>query len=266
VQGCFTTLDRLLRRIAYDPRHDRLLLTGDLVNRGPRSLEVLRWAMAQGDRVVTVLGNHDVHLLRAVAGLRATRPRDTMSDILNAPDRDELIAWLRRRPLVHVEGSHVLVHAGLWPTWSVADAVALSAEVSASLCESDELLALVGDFGVEDPDLALTGPARLRTALVLMTTLRMFDARRQPLRYAGAPEGAPANATPWYEAGDARWRSHQVLFGHWAALGHRRVSGAVALDSGAVWGRSLTALRIDDCKDGSGESWSEPAADGAAED
>lgn len=261
VQGCFTTLERLLARLDWQPARDTLWFTGDLVNRGPRSLDTLRWAAAQGDRVVSVLGNHDLHLLRAAAGLRQPRPNDTLGEILAAPDRDALLGWLRARPLVHVQDQWLLVHAGLWPTWEVGDALALSQAVQAELARGDDLLAAIGDFRLEEPDAQLASPAKLRAATILMTTLRMIGKRGDPLRYAGPPGEAPKGAYPWYAAPARRWRGMRVLFGHWAAHGVAVERETIALDSGCVWGRELTALCLE-----TQVLTRERAADGAAED
>src|SRR5215210_8052210 len=175
VHGCFKTLQKLLQKIQLDPRHDRLWLVGDLVNRGPRSLEVLRWAAEQGDRIVAVLGNHDLHLLARAAGVASPKRRDSMEDVLGAPDRDGLLAWLRTRPLLHREGGHILVHAGLFPEWSPEQAEELARETEAALSGGGApgLLASIDrkaderwDEGLEDGDrirVALAGFARLRT-------------------------------------------------------------------------------------------------------
>src|SRR6185312_15392920 len=129
IQGCKASLDRLLAAIDYDPSRDQLWLVGDLVNRGPRSLDVLRWAIAQGDAVTAVLGNHDLHLLARAAGVAGEKKRDTLDDVLGAADRDALIDWLRHRPLVHVEGPHAMVHGGLHPRWSIDLATTLAREI-----------------------------------------------------------------------------------------------------------------------------------------
>ncbi len=269
VQGCMTTLERLLVRIQYDRRHDRLWLAGDLVNRGPRSLDVLRWAVGEGDRVVSVLGNHDVHLLLRAAGLRKKKPRDTLDDILAASDRDDLCGWVRQRPLVHWAPPYLMVHAGLWPTWTVDDAVRLSAEVSAELVRPGggegrgrDILELLVAKAATTWDDHLTGAARACAATHLMTTLRMFDARGQPLDHNGPPSEAPRGAVPWFDAAHRRSKDTIMLFGHWAALGFvQRLPHFIALDSGCVWGRELTAVRLDDLA-----VFREPAADGSSED
>jgi bis(5'-nucleosyl)-tetraphosphatase (symmetrical) len=265
VQGCMTTLERLLVRIDYDRRHDRLWLAGDLVNRGPRSLDVLRWAAGEGDRVVCVLGNHDLHLLLAAEGLRPRKPRDTLEQVLEAPDRDDLLAWLRARPPVHHEPPYLLVHGGLWPTWTVADAVQLGHEIGWHLRseKSGFLAALAAGMGQPTVwDEAATGVERARSAAAIMTTLRMLDKHGQPLKFSGSPAEAPRGAVPWYDAPGRRSADATVLFGHWAAHdAELHLPEWIALDSGCVWGRSLTAVRLDDAV-----IFQEPAADGASED
>jgi bis(5'-nucleosyl)-tetraphosphatase (symmetrical) len=264
VLGCMTTLERLLGRIQYDRRQDRLWLAGDLVNRGPRSLDVLHWASDEGDRVTCVLGNHDLHLLLAAAGLRPRKPRDTLDPILEATDLDDLLAWVRSRPLVHHEAPFLMVHGGLWPTWSVDDALALSAEVTAALRAGRGLLEALaaGSGSLAAWDGKEKGVERARHAAALITTLRMLDKHGEPLKFSGAPAEAPKGAYAWYDAPKRRSRDATILFGHWAAHGYvSHLPEWVSLDSGCVWGRALTALRLDD-----GKAFHEPARDGAHED
>jgi bis(5'-nucleosyl)-tetraphosphatase (symmetrical) len=264
IQGCMTTLERLLVRLQYDRRQDRLWLAGDLVNRGPRSLDVLRWAVDQGDRVLSILGNHDLHLLLADAGLRPRKPRDTLDGIIEARDRDDLLAWVRARPLAHHDAPYLLVHGGVWPSWSVDDTLALSKDVATQLRAGRGFLeALAAGAGGLGPwDEKARGVERARHAAAIMTTLRMLDKHGDPLKFSGAPADAPKGAVPWYDAPRRRSRDATILFGHWAAHGFaQKLPEWVALDSGCVWGRSLTAMRLDD-----GKVFHEPAADGASED
>lgn len=250
VHGCFATLKRLLSRIGYSPKDDRLWLVGDLVNRGPRSLAVLRWA-AELDpgRAVVVLGNHDLHLLARAQGLAKERRRDTLDPILAARDRDDLLAWLRARPLLHRENGHLLVHAGLLPEWTAADAESLAREVEEEL-RSDRAGRLLGSLRDEPPGpwrAALTGGARRRLALAAFTRLRtLTPGRGLCTDFSGSPEEAPGGCLPWFDVPGRESRDTTVLFGHWAALGYRKREGTVALDSGCAWGRELTAFRLDD--------------------
>ena len=246
VQGCHVTLCRLLDRVRFDPAQDRLWLTGDLVNRGPRSLEVLRWARGLGDRVTTVLGNHDLHLVGRALGLRPPRKTDTLDPVLEAADGAELVAWLRERPLLHREGSFVLVHAGLLPEWTVRDAEALARETE-GLLRGDRVRRAFAGEGGNSWSSTLEGTRRQRMALRIFTRLRTWspvDGRF--CGFSGAPEEAPPGCVPWFEGEHRRGQECTVIFGHWAALGFRMLPGLLALDSGCVWGGNLTAVRLED--------------------
>jgi bis(5'-nucleosyl)-tetraphosphatase (symmetrical) len=251
VHGCFETLKRLLRRIAFDRRQDRLWFVGDLVNRGPRSLAVLRWAVEQGDRIVVVLGNHDLHLLALAAGLSETKRRDTLEEVLEATDRDDLLLWLRHRPLVHREGEVLLVHAGLFPGWSLAEAERLAREVEERL-RSDKaakLLAAIDQKTAERWSEYLKGNDRARAALAGFARLRTLDGEgRMCADFSGPPREAPKGCRPWFAIPERKSAGARILFGHWAALGLHVEDGVAALDTGCAWGRELTALRLDDGK------------------
>jgi bis(5'-nucleosyl)-tetraphosphatase (symmetrical) len=253
VQGCFDELARLLKKIRYDKARDRLWFTGDLVNRGPESLKVMRFVRDLGDRAVTVLGNHDLHLVATQFGSRHSR-KDTFKDVLHAPDADKLLAWLRTLPLLHVEGDWILVHAGLPPQWSVGDAREVCAEASKLIVsrKSDEFFAehMYGDR----PDRwtpSLRGWDRLRFVINCCTRLRVCTPEgRIDLRYNGPPGDSPEGLIPWFTVPGRRTSTETVLFGHWSALGrvHWDEHRAYGLDTGCVWGRELTALRLDDRK------------------
>lgn len=249
VHGCFGTLQRLLRKLPYDPGRDRLWFVGDLVNRGPCSLEVLRWAAEQGDRIVAVLGNHDLHLLARAAGVAEAKKKDTLEEILEAKDRDDLLDWLRNRPLVHREGEALLVHAGLFPEWSPADAERVAREVEERLRseKAPKLLAAAEQKAPEKWKESLTGQERARTALAGFARLRTLDGEgRLCADFSGPPALAPKGCRPWYAVPDRKSAGVTVIFGHWAALGLRIKDGVAALDTGCAWGRQLTALRLDD--------------------
>lgn len=248
IQGCMDSFERLLAAICYDPARDRLLLVGDLVNRGPRSLDVLRWARAQGDAVTTVLGNHDLHLLARAAGVADAKRRDSLDDVLAAPDRDELIDWLRHRPLLHVDGDHVIVHAGLHPRWTVERARALAGELEAGL-RGPDWRTWLGQLGGASPPWSdqLAGAARVRALLAFFVRVRCCDLDAEPVAdFDGPPEDAPDGAVPWYALPDPAWSTHTIVFGHWAAHGLRLGHRWIALDSGCVWGKGLSAVRLPD--------------------
>lgn len=249
IQGCFLTLQKLLKRIAFDPRRDRLWLVGDLVNRGPRSLEVLRWAQGLGDRIVAVLGNHDLHLLARAAGVTRPKRRDNLENILQALDREALLDWLRQLPLYHREGNLALVHGGLHPAWSLEEAETLAREAETALRgrKSKDALASIYTGRPEGWDPQSSGIPRLQAILHILTRIRICRPDgRLDFEFKGEPETAPKGYLPWYEI--PHRRTATVVFGHWAALGLRLMPDVLALDSGCVWGRELTALRLEDRK------------------
>lgn len=264
VHGCFQTLQRLLRQIAYDPGRDRLWFVGDLVNRGPRSLEVLRWAAEQGDRIVAVLGNHDLHLLALAAGLTEPKKKDTLNDVLEAKDRDDLLKWLAHRPLTHREGDALMVHAGLFPEWTPGEAERAAREVEERLRgeKAPKLLSVTDQKAAERWKEGMAGHERARAALAAFTRLRTLDAEgRLCADFSGPPALAPKGCRPWYAMPDRKSAGATVIFGHWAALGLRIKDGVAALDTGCAWGRQLTALRLDDWRVFQEEAGEETARD-----
>ena len=252
VQGCFEPLQRLLDAIGFSPARDRLWFVGDLVNRGPQSLEVLRFVKGLGAAALTVLGNHDLHLVMQAAGFGKASHEDTLAAALAAPDREELLAWLRAQPLFHLEGDWALVHAGLLPSWDVAQAQALSAEVSAALNAPNYREFLAHLWGSEPAawDDALTGWDRLRVVVNAMTRMRFVTPDgRMELRAPGAkgpPEKAPPGTLPWFAVPGRKSADRLIVFGHWSALGFRQTDNVLALDSGCLWGGQLTAVRLED--------------------
>ena len=249
IQGCYAEFRQLLDAIAFDPARDRLWLVGDLVNRGPDSLSVLREVIALGDAATTVLGNHDLHLLIVAAGLRRPHRADTLAAVLEAPDRDMLLDWVRRRPLVVRDGECLMVHAGLLPSWTPATAVMLSREVEKVLASDQQhefLRSLYGDEPSRWSD-ALTGYDRLRVVVNACTRLRFCAADDTlALEEKRGPEYAPQGFAPWF-AHDARRSAGVMIFcGHWSSLGLLLAPNVAMLDSGCVWGGPLTALRVDD--------------------
>jgi bis(5'-nucleosyl)-tetraphosphatase (symmetrical) len=249
VQGCYDQLRRLLDRMRFDPAVDTLWLVGDLVNRGPQSLETLRFVQSLGERAVTVLGNHDLHLLVIAAGVRKPHRGDTLEAILEAPDREELLAWVRGRKLMHTGFGYAMVHAGLLPQWSIDRASALAREVEAALQgpRYHELLEnMYGNAPAEWHD-DLTGFDRLRVIVNAMTRLRLCDASgRMEFTHKTGLDGSPAGYFPWFSVPNRASAGTPIICGHWAALGLMIQRDLVALDSGCVWGRQLSALRLED--------------------
>jgi bis(5'-nucleosyl)-tetraphosphatase (symmetrical) len=249
VQGCFVELQALLAAIAFDGRRDRLWFVGDLVNRGPASLETLRFVRELGKRCVAVLGNHDLHLLALAHGYAGRREDDTLDDVLAAPDREELLGWLRGLPMIHAESGHVLVHAGLLPQWNVAKAKALGAEIEAALRGSGyrEFLAQLYGSRPEYWSDDLQGIDRLRVIVNAMTRLRFCTPDGlMEFQSKGETVDAPAGYLPWFDVPGRRSANTTIICGHWSALGLRTLPNLLALDSGCVWGGQLTAIRLED--------------------
>lgn len=222
---------------------------GDLVNRGPRSLECLRFVKGLGDAAVAVLGNHDLHLLCVAEGAQKRRKRDTIEDVLDAPDRQELLDWVRNRPLMHVEEGYVLVHAGLLPEWTVPKALALAGEVERALRGPRHRRLLEQMYGDEPDrwDENLSGMDRLRVIINAMTRLRVCDDEgAMVLGYKGEPGEVSDEWTPWFDMPGRNSRDHAIVCGHWSALGVVVRPDLLSLDSGCVWGRALTAVRLGD--------------------
>jgi len=250
LQGCHAEFLELLARLRFDPAHDRLWLTGDLVNRGPDSLAVLRELHSLGDRATVVLGNHDLHLLAmafAPAGVRRREPG--LQAVIDAPDAAELLDWLAARPLLHRDAAlgWTLLHAGLPPQWTLADAARAAREVETALREDRvSLLSQMYDDQPEQWSAQLAGMARLRFSVNCLTRLRFVDsAGRLLLALKGPVADAPAGAMPWFRHPERRTRGDPLLFGHWSALGYLSEPGLRCLDSGCVWGGTLAALRLD---------------------
>ncbi len=242
------SLQRLLALIDFSPARDQLWFVGDLVNRGPRSLDVLRWAREHEAHITCVLGNHDLHFLARVAGAAPAKKRDTLDELLAAPDCDKLADWLRQRPLVHVEDNHVLVHAGLHPTWTADDARARGAEIEHEL-QGPTWRAFLASLAGSPPrwDARLGGGDRWRSILAFLVRVRTLrpDGRVEP-DFDDHPSKAPAGLVPWFAFPKPAWATHKVVFGHWAALGLALGPHHMGLDTGCVWGQSLTAMRLDD--------------------
>jgi bis(5'-nucleosyl)-tetraphosphatase (symmetrical) len=251
VQGCDAQLGALLAAVKFSADRDQLWLVGDLVNRGPDSLKVLRRVRALGDAATVVLGNHDLHLLAVNLGKARLRDGDTLAQVLEAPDRDALLDWLTTRPLMHEEPAmnSCMVHAGLPPQWDLDTARSCAREFERALRRDPAKLfeTLYGD----EPDRwqpGLQGEDRLRFIANCLTRLRYVDADgRLMLRAKGSPKKTQGKALiPWFEAQGARWLGSRIFFGHWSTLGFFSDAHVTALDTGCVWGDCLTALRLDD--------------------
>jgi bis(5'-nucleosyl)-tetraphosphatase (symmetrical) len=264
LQGCAASFDALLEQVGFDIARDRVWLVGDLVNRGPDSLGVLRKVMALGDAAVTVLGNHDLHLLAVSAGVRKPGRSDTLDAVLNAPDGHELLDWLRHRSLAHREtlpgGASstdvLMVHAGVLPDWSVDDTMRHACELEAALRADDWGDTLAAWFGNQPDrwDEALRGADRLRAIVNVLTRLRFcsddgridFKAKDAPGLAGSSFPAPPSGFKPWFEFETRRSRDALIVFGHWSTLGLMVRDDVVALDSGCVWGGALTAIRLED--------------------
>jgi len=255
LQGCFKTLDRLLDKIGFAAASDKLWFVGDLVNRGPGSLECLRYVKNLGDRAVTVLGNHDLHLLAVAAGHGKAGTNDTLQPILDAADRDDLLHWLRQQKLLHAEGDFVMVHAGLLPEWDFALAQQLADEVQTQLRGADPLSLLANMYGNQPAHWGdkLTGIDRSRIVINAMTRMRALEIRKKrsariDLKFKGGIPDLPDELQPWFNYRHPSFENKTVIAGHWSALGLHITENFIGLDTGCVWGRELTALRLDDRK------------------
>lgn len=241
VHGCYRTLRKLLKKIDFAKTEDRLWLTGDLVNRGPRSLEVLEWAADHEWRIESVLGNHDLHLLAVAFGVAEERAKDTFRPILKSVRSLPLLDWLRRRPLVVRSGARVLVHAGFLPQWTVEEALSIAGRIEGRL-RSDvapDLLASLRKRGDES-----TAEADEIRALTFIRTIGRDG--KLVREFTGAPDEAPKSCIPWFDVPERRSIGTMIYFGHWAAAGFRRGEDWVSLDSGCAWGGKLTAIRLED--------------------
>ena len=251
LQGCYDPFRHLLDEIDFNPSKDTLWLVGDLVNRGPKSLKTLRFVKSLGDSVITVLGNHDLHLLALAAGQTHFGQRfETLQNTLEAADRDELLDWLRHRPLAHYDKSlnTLLVHAGTHPQWSVKKTLARASEVEAALRGDDYETLLEKMYGNTPAAWTgkLKGYKRLRFIINCLTRMRMLTkSLRLNMSHSGAPWRGRKNLTPWFAVPEPAWAGTRIVFGHWSQLGLIVLPELVCLDTGCVWGRQLTAVRLD---------------------
>jgi bis(5'-nucleosyl)-tetraphosphatase (symmetrical) len=250
IQGCYDALCRLLDSCSFDPNKDRLWLVGDLVNRGPQSLETLRLIKSLGASAVTVLGNHDLYLLMVAEGGAKFRGKDdTLQPILDAPDCGELLDWLRHQPLCYTENEYCLIHAGLLPQWTTTQARQLSGEVEAVMQGPDYREFILNLWGSEPAGWSddLIGWPRLRVIVNAMTRMRFCTPDGiMEFKAKGKLSNAPADHIPWFDAPNRQSANAVLVTGHWSALGLKITPNLLALDSGCLWGGHLTALRLED--------------------
>ena len=253
IQGCFEPFQHLLAQVRFNPDKDRLWSTGDLVNRGPQNLETLRWFHTHRDNVTLVLGNHDLHLMAVSAGASKPGPSDNMHDIIEAPDRESLLEWLRCQPLVHHENKVALVHAGIPPMWNIKDALARAKEVETALQGEDTMLFFRTMYGNE-PSVwndDLNGMTRLRVITNYFTRMRYCTPEGKLDLTSKGPEPVPdvlvgEAVAPWFSHPNRLAKDEAILFGHWASLeGITDNPNIIGLDTGCVWGRTLTFYELE---------------------
>lgn len=264
LQGCLQPLKCLLQRVKFDPSVDRLWLVGDLVNRGPESLETLRFLYSMRDSLVCVLGNHDLHLLAAWRNIDRLKKGDTLREVLEAPDAEQLLGWLRQQKLLHYDEPRAvaMVHAGIPPQWTLGTALELAAEVEQVLRDDERLKPFLDGMYGNEPNKwskRLTGVERLRVITNYFTRMRFCTAEgKLDFKSKEGLDDAPKGYKPWFAHKGRRSRHVDIIFGHWAAL-EGRVSepGVIALDTGCVWGGAMTLYDLDngqyhrcDCAEG----------------
>ena len=249
IQGCYHSFLSLLEVIQFDSTQDKLWLVGDLINRGSGSLEMLRWARNHDSCLIMVLGNHDLHALAVAEGYVRVHRSDTLQPILDASDRDELLEWLRFRPMMHAEGDLVVVHAGLLPQWQSGQALELGREVEVALRGDgyqDFLSQMYGNYPLRW-DASLQGMDRLRMITNVMTRLRVCTLDgTMDFDFKGELADVPLGTIPWFDVPARCSSDATVIFGHWSALGLQQRDNLYALDTGCLWGGRLTALRLED--------------------
>ena len=249
IQGCFYTFQALLKKISFDPSKDKLWLTGDLVNRGGHSLKVLEWCYENNHLLVSVLGNHDAHLLAVAHGVRNKNDEDTFDDILSAPQGEKLLNWLAHRPLLYAENKRMLVHSGLLPQWTVEEALGLAKEVENQLRGPyiKEFLASLYTQKNEIWNSSLKNPMRSKVIMDVLTRLRICTPQGQmDFKYKGARGGIPASYQAWFELPNRKNTDVTLYFGHWGSIGFYKGHNVVCVDSGCVWGTKLTAFCLED--------------------
>lgn len=251
VQGCFDELMALVEKISFNPKSDKLWFVGDLVNRGPKSLETLRWVKSLGEHATTVLGNHDLHLLAAHAKVKPVSKSSSLAPVLRASDADGLLDWLRYRPLVHYDAEIkiAMIHAGLVPQWNIENALARAKEVE-DILRSENYIDFLKNMYGNSPDSwndSLSGWGRLRVITNSFTRLRYCDQFGVMSLTDKGPIGTQNQGMlPWYEINSRKSKNTKIVFGHWSALGYLEKNNVIATDTGCLWGGSLTAVSIDE--------------------
>lgn len=254
IQGCLQPLQALLLHIQFNPKKDKLWVAGDMINRGPDSLKTLRFLYHLRNSIHVVLGNHDLHLLAVASGYRKPSPSDTLHAIVDAPDRDCLLEWVRQQPLIHHDNKldYTMVHAGIPPQWSIKQAIKYSQEVE-SVLQSNKISSFLKNMYGNEPDSwskKLKGVERWRVITNYFTRMRFCDKEgRLELKTKAGIHNAPAGYLPWYEHKNRKTQNDNIIFGHWAALeGKASHPKVFAIDTGCVWGGELTMMRLDDGK------------------
>lgn len=248
IQGCYHAFTALLSRLQFNPRHDKLWLVGDLINRGSGSLEVLRWCYQHQQSIKIVLGNHDLHALAVAHQLKPAHKYDTLQAVIDAPDAHELLTWLRYQPLLIAEDGYVMVHAGLLPQWTVDDALACSREVEAQL-QADHYLHFLANMYGNRPNrwhADLAGFDRYRVITNAMTRMRICTAQGEmEFEFKGELQDIPQGYMPWFDVPERLSAQDNIICGHWSALGLHQRDNIHALDTGCLWGGQLTAMCLE---------------------
>lgn len=249
IQGCYDEFRRLLDKLDFDPAHDKIWIAGDLVNRGPKSLETLRFIKGLGDAAVTVLGNHDMHLIATVISLGKTGKKDTLAQILRASDCEELVHWLRHQPLFHHDQGFCMLHAGLPPQWDFAQTLHMARLVEQTMRSKDHPRFFRSMYG-NKPNIwqdDLTKSDQLRFAVNCFTRLRFCTADGQlDFTQKGEPGSQPPHLMPWYAVPGRKSLNMKIIFGHWSTLGYYEDYNCYSIDTGCIWGGQLTALCLND--------------------
>jgi bis(5'-nucleosyl)-tetraphosphatase (symmetrical) len=250
VQGCYDSLRRLLDKIQFDPNKDQLWFAGDLINRGPKSLETLRFIISLGDSAHSVLGNHECHFLASARGHKKAHRTDTFADILEAHDADQLIHWVRSLPFLHHDKTlgYTMIHAGLPAPWTLEDAKRYAKELEAAFQNDlfDPFLASMYGNKPTHWDNSLSGHARLRFIINCFTRMRFCDEQGHlEFKEKGSPADSPPHLIPWFEVPKRQTAQEKIVFGHWSTLGLNKQNNAFCLDSGCLWGGQLSAMTLD---------------------